>query len=344
MANPFSVEIPWLGTRFNLNYFRDSEIVGAYQKYESSGWPDLWYRNGRLHAKESASKYHVVRGLVGARTDRRGVDKQPVKENGVWHSTKDSTGIVIIDGTDDGDHTWFTFPCWIRADTGSQTINTPHEEALDSLITFYWEPIDFRAVRWNAPRKITAVEVNYQMPEIAWNAPAEAELNNLEMPGIDWYVPDFKNLEMPAIAWNARDETLVNYQMPPILWNADQVTLENLEMPAISWYLPVIENLEMPEIVWGGRDETLYNLQMPRIEWNAGRPLATGLADEYLLCGRWPPEILRVSDAVNIGRRDQYWTCGIIWNIPLTDVWEMPGIEWNAPSVLERIERGYYND
>ena len=208
-----------------------------------------------------------------------------------------------------------------------------------------WWNVTFPEIEWNAAYQPTAVDKNYTFPRIDWKIPARI-FENVEMPAIDWYTVDWQNITMPAIEWNAETTTAENITMPGIEWNAlaDQTPV-NVLMPEIEWYIPLLENVEMPEIEWNIERHAVTNITMPRIQWNAGRPIDTGnyLRLEYNLCEPWP-EILYRKDAKWPGRKEQYWTCGIMWNIPVRDVVEMPAIEWNAPSTLEKIQRGYYDD
>ena len=316
MTPPITIELPEIGTRWIRTWERTTVVSNGYRRYDPFNAQDfyIWHKDGKNFV-QTPNGYHLEVFAIANYHREPILAPPPARDNSRDDWEYPTYGNFLPYEVDNQPHLTFgtplkgilqeqTGPIWIRRHPDSRTLGRFNQH--NNAFLF----LD----RGGSPRDLRWLWHYDQFSEIPWNAP------------------------------RVLPENEKNHQMPEIAWNAPSENFENLQMPAIDWYVPDFKNLEMPEIMWGARDETLYNLQMPRIEWNAGRPLANGLRDEYLLCGQWPPEILRVSDAVNIGRRDQYWTCGIVWNIPLTDVWEMPGIEWNAPSVLERIERGYYND
>lgn len=96
--------------------------------------------------------------------------------------------------------------------------------------------------------------------------------------------------------------------------------------------------------IWGPFSVQLHEINIGETNWGLPEPPVpdTPAATQFYLTeieiGAWP-------DIIPLFAKDKrdYATFGTVWNIPLQEI-EIGQTRWHAPSVLERIHRGYYGD
>ena len=194
---------------------------------------------------------------------------------------------------------------------------------------------------WNhATRRVSGGTFHY------WNNPADIPevLYPLELLDIPWG-PQPKVRDLLNIPWEHTQ--LLTRRLLNIPWVAPDDTLRANNLLHIEWGEPAIPVVrELLNIPWTLEPKELRVRHLLNIPWAMNEGLTEVVRPRVYCFGeqRGYPKVLRDQDKVKAGTPEAYHTLGIKWFNPLKSRGPLLKIEWHNPSVLEKVENGFYDN